>query len=99
MRRKRNNRILAAMRLAKERKRLAGPQPEYPAELPTDRPLRRIVVEDIHRGTHVIECWAGPRIDQFRATVDGQAWRPAIGWHRICRGLAKAYAPYGRMEP
>jgi hypothetical protein len=79
---------LAQMRAAKERKRLEGPAPDYPAELPDLR--RRVTIEDFDTGTqHVIELHKCDRIDCYRAIVDGKPWKARIGWSRVLAGIRK----------
>jgi len=54
---------------------------------------RRITIEDFD-GTqpkvHVIELHRTPRIDSYRAVVDGTEWKARIGWARVLDGLRKA---------
>jgi len=79
------------MRAAKERKRLEGPAPYYPPELPDLR--RRIIVIDYDRGqaiTHTIDLHKTRRIDQFRAVVDGVEWRKSIGFSGVLAGIRKS---------
>lgn len=80
---------LAAMRAAKERKRLESPAPDYPAKLPDLR--MRITIErlDFGREAHVIELHRTRRIDVYRATVDGQPWITA-GLTHVLSGIRKA---------
>ena len=61
--------MLARMRAAKESKRLAGPAPEYPHDLPDLR--RRIVIEDFDFGhqVHVMEMYKTSRVDCYRVVV------------------------------
>lgn len=61
--------LLARMRAAKESKRLAGPAPEYPHDLPDLR--RRIVIEDFDFGhqVHVMEMYKTSRVDCYRVVV------------------------------
>lgn len=81
---------LANMRAAKEAKRLTGPAPEYPAQLPELR--RRIVIEDFdfEQKIHVIELFRSDRVDCYRVVVDGVPWKERIGWSRILAGLRKS---------
>jgi hypothetical protein len=81
---------MATMRTAKERRRLEGPAPDYPPQLPELR--RRIVVTDFDFGeeTHVIELYRTGRIDCYRAVADGKPWRERIGWSAVLAGLRKS---------
>lgn len=54
---------------------------------------RRIVIEDFdgpESQTHVIELFRTPRIDSYRAVVNGKEWNPRIGWSRVLDGLRRA---------
>lgn len=54
---------------------------------------RRITIEDFdgpEPKVHVIELHRTPRIDSYRAVVDGAEWKPRIGWARVLDGLRKA---------
>lgn len=86
---------LAAMRAAKEAKRLAGPAPDYPPDIPDLR--RRIVIEDFDFGhrVHVLELHRTNRVDCYRVVADGKEWKERIGWSRILAGLRKAMPRVG----
>lgn len=86
---------LAAMRAAKEAKRLAGPAPEYPQELPELR--RRLVIEDFDFGhhVHVMEFYRTNRRDCYRVVVDGKPWKERIGWSKALAGLRKSMPRIG----
>lgn len=89
---------LARMREAKSAKRLAGPVPERAPDLPDLR--RRVIVEDFdfeHR-THVLEFYKTNRRDCFRVMVDGQLWKPRIGWSKALEGLRKSLPRVGTYE-
>lgn len=81
---------MARMREAKEAKRLAGPAPDYPAELPTLR--REIIIRDHDFGAveHTIRLYRTNRIDCYRVEIDGRLWKERIGWSRILAGLRKS---------
>ena len=78
------------MRAAKERKRLEGSPPEYPAEPPQLR--RRIIIIDYDHGrtVHRLDLYRSSRIDCYNVHVDGQPWKSRIGWSRILEGLRKS---------
>lgn len=83
--------VMAAMRAAKERKRLAGDAPEYPPILPELR--RTIIVIDYDSGApvhHQIDLHKTNRIDQFRAVVDGIEWKKRIGFSGVLAGIRKS---------
>lgn len=63
---------------------------ERPADLPDLR--LRITIErlDFGRELHVIELHRTPRVDQYRAVVDGQPWRDRIGLARVLAGIRKS---------
>jgi hypothetical protein len=87
---KRQRERLAAMRAAKERKRLAGEPAEYPQELPLLR--RRIVIIDYDCGrtVHRLDLYRSSRIDCYDVHVDGHPWRERVGWSRVLEGLRKS---------
>lgn len=54
---------------------------------------RRITIEDFDGAeptTHVIELYRTPRIDSYRAVIDGREWKARIGWSRVLDGLRRA---------
>jgi len=80
---------LSNIRLAKERKRLDGVVPDYPASLPDLR--CKITIERYDCGeTHVLELYKTNRIDCYRVVVDGKLWRLKIGLSRILEQVRKA---------
>ena len=81
---------LAAMRAAKERKRLMGEPVERAPELPELR--RTIIVIDHDFGTveHRIDLYRTNRVDCYRAVADGKEWKPRIGWSGVLEGLRKS---------
>lgn len=78
------------MRAARERRRLEGPVPDYPPELPQLR--RRIVVIDYDHGrsVHRLDLYRSSRIDCYDVHVDGEPWRERMGWSRILAALRKS---------
>lgn len=54
---------------------------------------RRVTIEDfdgVETCTHVIELFRTPRIDSYRAVIDGHEWNPRVGWSRVLDGLRRA---------
>lgn len=83
--------VMAVMRAAKERKRLAADPPDYPPILPDLR--RTIIVIDYDSGApvhHQIDLHRTNRIDQYRAVVDGQEWKRRIGFSGVLAGIRKS---------
>lgn len=93
--RKKYSRKLRAMREAKERKRLAGPAPDYPSDLPDLR--RRVIIIDYDFGKVVqrIDLYKTNRVDCYRAVADGKPWKNRIGWSRILEGIRKSFIRVG----
>ncbi|MEW6647154.1 MAG: hypothetical protein AB1450_08155 [Pseudomonadota bacterium] len=81
---------LAAAREARERLRLDGDAPDYPAELPHLR--RRIVIIDYDHGrvVHRLDLYRSDRIDCYRVVADGQPWKARAGWSAVLAGLRKS---------
>ena len=82
---------MAALRAAKERRRLEGPAPEYPAELPD---LRRIVVVidfDFGKVVEVMRLYKTSRVDCYRAVVNGRVWRERVGWTQVLNALRRSF--------
>ena len=94
---KRQREKLSAMRRGRERARLDGPAPDYPAALPDLR--RRIVVEDFDFGhdIHVLEFFKTNRVDCFRVVVDGKEWKRRIGFSKALAGLRKSLPRVGAV--
>lgn len=89
--RTRHSKKLAMMREAKERKRLEGPAPDYPPDLPQLR--RRVIVIDYDFGrvVHRIDLYKSDRIDCYRAVADGVPWKARIGWAKILETMRKSF--------
>ncbi|HDZ62550.1 MAG TPA: hypothetical protein ENH40_05335 [Nitrospirae bacterium] len=91
-----------AMRTAKERKRLEGPAPDYPAELPDLR--RRVTIEDFDFGyvKEVVELHKTGRIDSYRMIVDGTIIKNGnterIGWARVLGKIRLAFPRVGSFR-
>lgn len=81
---------LAAMRAAKEAKRMAGPAPDYPADLPDLRREIIVIDHDFGRQEHRLLLYRTNRRDCYRVEVDGRSWMDSIGWSRILAGLRKS---------
>jgi len=86
---------LKSMRESKERKRLDGPAPDYPPELPELR--RRIVITDFDFGevTHTIELYKTNRVDCYKAVADGKPWKDRAGWAKVLEGIRKSFIRVG----
>jgi len=80
---------LAAMRAARERKRLARDPAPAPVSLPELR--MRITVERLDFGceVHVFELRRTRRVDVYAISVDGQPWKRG-GLTAALEGLRKA---------
>ena len=81
---------MAAWRAAKERKRLTGPAPEYPRELPELRRVIFVVDLDFGMEVHRIDLYRTNRVDCYRAVADGKEWKKRIGWSGVLAGLRKS---------
>lgn len=73
----------------RERNRIVGTAPDYPADLPDLR--MRITVErlDFSHETHVVELRRTNRVDVYAVTIDGKPWRRA-GLSAVLAGIRKA---------
>lgn len=82
---------LAAMRAAKERRRMDGEAPEYPAALPHLR--RRVVVIDYDHGrvVHRFDLYRSDRIDCYDVSANGGELHRRVGWSRIVAGIRKLF--------
>ena len=81
------SRKLRAMREARERQRLEGPESDYPRDVPALR--RTIIIIDHDFGTveHRIDLYRTRRIDCYRAVADGVEWKRRVGWSRVLARL------------
>ena len=75
------------LRAARERRRMEGPEPAYPRELPKLRRTLIIIDHDFGTVEHRIDLYRTRRIDCYRAVADGVAWKRSIGWSRVLAGL------------
>lgn len=86
---------LAIMRAAKEAKRLAGPAPDYPPQLPELRREIIVIDYDFGRREHRLTLYRTRRRDCYRVEVDGRPWADSMGWSRILAGLRRAMQRVG----
>lgn len=82
----------AQMHAAKERKRMAGPSPEYPPEIDYAAPIeswriRRFVTGKIY---DIVLFPSRRRRDTFRVVVNGKNWKNSIGYDRLMRQTVKS---------
>ena len=82
---------LEAMRAAKESRRIEGPAPDYPVQLPELR--RRIIVIDYDFGerVHTLDLYRTNRVDCYRVVADGNQWKDRIGWSGVLAGIRKSF--------
>ena len=82
-------------RKAKERKRVQGDKPTYPAVLPDIR--RRVIVIDYDFGEVIHEMVLAKtnRVDCYQAIVDGKIWAERIGWSKALEGIRKSFIRVG----
>ena len=81
------SRKLRAMREARERKRLEGPEPRSPREFPHLRRTLIVIDYDFGRVEHRIDLYRTRRIDCYRAVADGVVWKRRVGWSKVLAGL------------
>lgn len=70
-----------------------APEDQRPAQWQPPHLRRRITIEDFDGAdprTHVVELYRTPRIDSYRAVIDGQEWKASVGWSRVLDGLRRA---------
>jgi hypothetical protein len=82
-------RVRQAMRAGADKTRAARPAPEYPLPRPVLRRTVIVIDHDFGLRTHTIRLYRTPRIDQYRATVNGAPWKARIGWSRVLAALRK----------
>ena len=82
---------------ARGEKRLAGPAPDYPADLPMVR--RRLIIEDYDFGIvrHEINMFRCGRVDCYTVSVDGQPLKGRYGWSKVVEMARKAFVRRGNM--
>jgi hypothetical protein len=68
----------------------AGPEPDYPADLPNLR--RTVIVIDRDHGLRVtrLDLWRTSRVDSYLVHVDGMPWR-RMGWSKLLEKLRLAH--------
>lgn len=80
------------MRAAKERKRLEGDAPEYPAILPNKR--REIIIRDFDFGKRekrIVLMKHRNRNDQYIVEIDGKRWDKPRSWSYITDKIRESY--------
>jgi len=82
---------LARWREAKEQKRLTGPSPDYPRELPHLR--RTIIIIDYDFGMRFarMDLYRTNRVDTYDCIIAGAPWKTGIGWSRVLEWVRKAF--------
>jgi hypothetical protein len=89
------SRKLRAMREAKAKKRIEGPAPDYPIELPELR--RRVIIIDYDFGkvVHRVDLYKSNRVDCYRAVVDGKQWKERVGWSKVLEAVRRGFIRVG----
>jgi hypothetical protein len=82
---------MAAARAAKERKRLDGPAPDYPRDLPELR--RTLIIRDYDFGEveHRIDLYRSDRVDCYKVVADGVTWKKRAGWSTVLEAVRKSF--------
>ena len=86
---------LEAMRRGRERARLDGPAPDYPAALPELRREIIIIDHDFGEKIHRLMLYRTDRVDCYRCVADGVEWKERVGWSKILDGLRKSMPRVG----
>jgi hypothetical protein len=81
---------LAAARAAKEKKRLDGPAPDYPPELPRLRRTVIVIDYDFGEVRHQLDLYRANRRDCYRVVADGVEWQARMGWSRVLAALRRS---------
>lgn len=81
---------LSAARAAKERLRLDGSAPDYPAELPDLRRTVIVIDHDFGDVEHRLDLYRTNRRDCYRVVADGVEWKMRAGWSRVLAALRKS---------
>lgn len=82
---------MASARAAKERKRLEGPAPDYPRDLPDLRRTLLIRDHDFGEVEHRIDLYRTSRIDCYRVVADGIEWKRRAGWSTVLEAARKSF--------
>lgn len=82
---------MATARAAKERKRLEGPAPDYPRDLPDLRRTLLIRDHDFGEVEHRIDLYRTSRIDCYRVVADGIEWKRRAGWSTVLEAVRKSF--------
>lgn len=77
--------------MAREQKRLDGPAPDYPPELPELRREIIIIDHDHGRVEHHFKLYKSNRVDCYRAEIDGKTLTGRMGWARVLELCRKAF--------
>lgn len=82
----------AQMHAAKERKRMAGPMPDYLPALDYETPIETWTFRDHRRCvTHQLVLYhSRRRRGSVRVVVDNREWSKCIGYDRLLRQTGKA---------
>lgn len=94
---KKQRETLAEIRRGRERARIEGPVPDYPAPLPDLR--RQIIIRDFDFGEkiHTLDLYRTNRVDCYRVVADGTEWKYRVGWSKILAGLRKSLPRVGAL--
>ena len=89
---------MAAMRAAKERKRLAWIAENPPAPVMAGRHTYTLTIHDRGAGTmHALDLYVSTRrVNSYRVTVDGKPWKAAISMTRVLASMRRKLAPMRR---
>ena len=86
---------LEAMRIGRERARMARPLEERAPDLPDLRREIIIIDHDFGERMHRLALYKTDRVDCYRVEVDGRPWKNRIGWSAILAGLRKSMPRVG----
>lgn len=80
----------ANKRKARARRRVLGPSPDYPKEVPNLRKVIIVIDFDFGVVIKIMKLFKTTHIDQYRVVTNGVLWKERIGMSRILAGLRKA---------
>ncbi len=82
----------AQMHAAKDRKRMEGEPPDYPAEVDYSTPIESITIRRYQTGKiHKLVLFPSRRRrNAFRVVVNGKEWTRCMGYDRIMRATIKS---------